>query len=362
MSLLYDARLVENSGIGTTIRGQLREILSRKIPITLTGNSRQLASHSLTGVPVIPFDAKLYSIKEQTSFPRASHARIHVPHYNAPLRYLSHCSVTVHDLIHLQSDEFKHPAYRAYASLMLSQIARRSPCILTVSETTRSQFLSRYPEARHRTFTTLNGIDHKLFRPASSGAVAALKKKHSLPDEYFLAIGIGKKHKNIDFALRALKHLWKDTDCPPIVLAGAGGKIPSYATHAMMENSVRKNVILLPHVPESDLPAVYSSALALIMPSLLEGFGLPALEAMACGTPVLASTGGSLPEVIGHAARFFDPRDEDAFIHAVQVVLQDSKQRARLRSLGLSQAAGFTWKRNVDAMMRAYHHTGFEDS
>ncbi len=358
MSLLYDARLIENSGIGTTIRGQLREWLSRE-RFSLTGDPARLAAYNLASGEIIPFSAKLYSLSEQFAFPARGFSRLHIPHYNVPLPYVQRASVTVHDLIHLQSDEFRHPAYRAYASLMLSQIARRARCILTVSETTRSQFLDRFPHARNKTFTTLNGIDHTLFRPASTSAVQTFRRTHGLPQDYLLSIGIGKKHKNIDFALRGLAHLWRRDAAPPLVLAGAGGKIPAYAMHAMQENIVRKNVILLPHIPERDLPAMYSSAFALVMPSLLEGFGLPAVEAMACGCPVLASTGGSLPEVCGAAARMFEPRDEEAFMHAAEAVLGDSRLRARLKSLGIARAAEFTWKRNVDSLLRAYELTGF---
>lgn len=359
MSLLYDARLIENSGIGTTIRGQLRELISRKFNLKLLGNPevirRCLPEYS---GEIIEFTAPLYSVREQLQFPSPGTHHLHIPHYNIPLRFSSRLSVTVHDLIHLQSDEFKSPVYRAYARLLLGTIARRSPCIFTVSETTRGHFLDMFPEARSRTFTTLNGIEHNIFHRPKETGIKSFRKRYELPDQFLLAVGIAKRHKNLDLLLSVLTQLWRNEYPFPLVLAGTSGKIPDYAKQLFQENVVRKNVILLPHIAEGDLPALYSSSSALVIPSKLEGFGLPALEAMACGTPVLSSTAGSLKEVCGQAALYFEPDSESELRNALEKFAQAQGLRKKMAALGLARSKNFTWKRNVDGILRGFALSG----
>lgn len=357
MPLLYDARLIDNSGIGTTIQGQLGELISRKVPLTLVGSRKRLNNH-LPGFrgQVLDFDGKLYSIREQISFPGRGANAIHFPHYNASLRFLERATVTVHDLIHLQSEQFRSPVYRGYALLMLAAIARRAKCILTVSETTRSQLLHLFPHARTKTFTTPNGVDHRLFRPVPDSAVRRFRAQFSLPGQYLLAIGIAKRHKNLDSLLKALALLWREGRGLPLVIAGTGGKIPEYAARELQENVARKNVLLLPRIEPADMSAMYCSAEALVMPSRFEGFGLPALEALACGTPVLCSDIPSLREVCADAAVYFDPHlPED-----IAAIIESGLQSKRSRQQRMRRAALFTWSRNVDCMMRAFDATGVE--
>lgn len=355
MPLLYDARLIDNSGIGTTIQGQLSELIARKLPVTLVGRSTRL--HTLLphySGSVREFDAPLYSLREQLAFPGTDFDSIHFPHYNACLWQLKRATVTVHDLIHLQSEQFRNPVYRGYALLMLSAITRKARCILTVSETTRSQLLHLFPHARSRTFTTPNGVDPKVFRPVADSAVSRFKARYSLPDRYLLAIGIAKRHKNLDALLRGLALLWREGRGLPLVIAGTGGKIPDYAAPALQENVARKNVLLLPRIDAEDMAAMYCSAQALVMPSRFEGFGLPALEALACGTNVICSDIPSLREVCADAATYFDPHRPEEIAAAIESGLSPSRSRQHR----LSRAALFTWSRNVDLMLRAFECAG----
>lgn len=353
MPLLYDARLIDNSGIGTTIQGQLAELIRRNLPLTLTGDPARITESfpSFQGT-IVPFTARLYSLREQFSYPGAGAGLIHFPHYNAAIRFLTRATVTVHDLIHLQSDQFRNPAYRGYALTLLSLIAKYARCILTVSEATRSQFLHLFPGARSRTFAAPNGLDPAHFFPASPSAVSQFRVRHSLPEKYFLAIGIAKRHKNLDTLLRALALLWREERAMPLVIAGTGGKIPEYAARELRENIARKNVILLPRIPQLEMAAMYSSAQALVMPSRFEGFGLPALEALACGTHVICSDIPSLREVCADAVTYFDPHSPEDIAAALEA------KPPRTRQTRLKRAALFTWKRNVDLMLRAYEACG----
>ncbi len=355
MSLLYDARLIDNSGIGTTIQGQLSELIARRIPLTLVGNNARLhaAFPFFSGI-TLNFEAKLYSLQEQFAFPGRGYGAVHFPHYNASLRYLERSTVTVHDLIHLQSEQFRNPVYRGYALLMLSAITRRARCILTVSETTRSQLLHLFPHARSKTFTTPNGVDHRIFRPVPDSAVGRFRTKYSLPDRYLLAIGIAKRHKNLDALLRGLALLWREGRGLPLVIAGTGGKIPDYAARDLQENVARKNVLLLPRIDTGDMAAMYCSAQALVMPSRFEGFGLPALEALACGTNVICSDIPSLREVCADAATYFDPHRPENIAETIESGLAARRPRQQR----LNRASLFTWRRNVDLMLRAFDAVG----
>lgn len=355
MALLYDARLIDNSGIGTTIQGQLSELISRQLPLTLVGNAVRLRSAfpAFAGT-TLEFGGKLYSLAEQFAFPGRGYPSIHFPHYNASLRYINRATVTVHDLIHLQSEQFRNPVYRGYALLMLSVITRSARCILTVSETTRSQLLHLFPHARHKTFTTPNGVDHKIFRPVPESAVSRFRSRFDLPDRYLLAIGIAKRHKNLDALLRGMALLWREGRGLPLVIAGTGGKIPDYAARDLQENVARKNVLLLPRIDNADMAAMYCSAEALVMPSRFEGFGLPALEALACGTKVICSDIPSLREVCADAATYFDPHLPEEIAATIESCL--SARRTPQQRIG--RASLFTWSRNVDLMLRAFDATG----
>ncbi len=285
---------------------------------------------------------------------------VHFPHYSAPL-FLLHrhpALVCVHDLIHLQSKEFRRPHHRLYARLMLEGVLRQARVIVTVSDATRLELIRRFPFAAPRTYTIHNGLNHALYRPVARGVIDRFRAARNLPREYLLAVGIGKQHKNIDFILRALLPLWSSGRLQlPLVLGGTGGRLPAYARAAIapqLQAVFEKFVILLPHIEESEMPALYGGARLLIYPSLLEGFGFPLVEAMACGTPVLAAHRTSLPEVGGQAARYFNPERAEDFTEALLELLAKPALLKKLRSAGLRRSREFDWERHVESLLGLY--------
>lgn len=342
----YDVRMLGHSGIGTQVHNVLTRLAAAPgVELELLGNPTQIGAEvpKFSGV-IRPFDAGIYSIREQLKYPApARDSILLVPHYNAPLRYLDRAVVVLHDLIHLHSAEFRRPDYQMYARLLLSQIARRALRIVAVSEFTANDFLDRFPAARGRTLVNPNGIDHDLFTRPAPAAIEAFRRVNGLPKKFLLCVGIGKRHKNVDFVIRALLPYWKSgTLDRPLVLAGTGGALPAYLT-SLFEPGALQEIRVLPKLDRADLPLMYASAEVLIMPSLMEGFGFPVAEAMACQTPVLCSNAASLPEVGGKAAEYFDPRSTLDFADRLFTILKEPARTQKLAKLGPKQAGKFRW-------------------
>lgn len=358
MKVWFDARMLGFSGIGTQVEHTLSELIRRKQPVTIPiGRKDQLEKllPNYTG-EVIEFTKPIYSLSEQIQFPKPpSDAILHIPHYAAPIRWLSKSVVMVHDLIHLQSDEFSAPHLRLYAWFVLKTVAKRAKAIITVSNYTKDCLIERFPEAADRVTVIHNGIDHNVFFPAGGREIADFKKKFDLPDSFFLCVGIGKRHKNVDFVIRSLSALWKNSEIDlPLVLAGTGGSIPNYVQEAIRETDVSSFVKVMPFLDESELRELYSSATALIMPSLIEGFGFPAVEAMACGTPVIVSNRASLPEICGKAGLYFDSEDETDLQEKIIELVKRPSLADRMVAAGINQSSRFTWKEHVDLLISVY--------
>ncbi len=197
------------------------------------------------------------------------------------------------------------------------------------------------------------------FQPPSAAAVEALKVRLHLPPRYLLYVGIDKPHKNLATLIRAWGRLLgrrpELTDGTRLVLAGPRDRRYRRLTDAYVAHFARTDaVMILGQVDESDLPALYGGAAAFAFPSRHEGFGLPVLEAMACGTPVVVSNATSLPEVAGDAALLLDPLDVSGWSAALERVLDNPELADDLRSRGQAQAARFTWRATAEATLAAY--------
>ena len=352
--------MVGHSGIGTQVSSILGVLTRKKtVDLTLLGDPGKLTEH-LPGFQgkVIPWTAPIYSLAEQLRPPPIPDGHIaHFPHYSAPILRVNRGVVCVHDLIHLQSPEFKLH-HRLYALFMLQGVLRRARRIVTVSDTTRAELIKRFPFAAGRTVTIHNGLDHKRYRKPTASTLGKFRSRYGLPKDYLLTVGIGKQHKNIDFVMRALLPLWRDGKLKtPLVMGGTGGELPPYVRAVIepgYDRTLEDFVHLLPYIDESEMPALYGGARLLIYPSLLEGFGFPMVEAMACGTPVLSSDRASLPEVGGDAAVYFNPEDQKEFIERLTGLLKAPARLKKLAAAGLKRSKEFDWESHVDALIETY--------
>jgi glycosyltransferase involved in cell wall biosynthesis len=264
-------------------------------------------------------------------------------HLLLPLRGIPSV-LTVHDLIFRHLPRHHKPLNRWYLTLALPLYCRRATHIIAVSECTRRDLTSAYGIPAER-ISVVHEAAAPHFRPQPRETIDAVRMRYALPERYLLCVGTIEPRKNLTRALAAFEVLHADGLSEALVIVGRRGWLTGDFFAALERSRVRQAVRLLGHVPDGDLPGVYAGAQALVMPSLYEGFGLPVLEAMACGTPVVCSYTSSLPEVAGNAALMFDPLDVEALIGSVRGLLGDGALRDELIVRGLRQAARFSWER-----------------
>ncbi len=359
LRLVFDARMIQHSGIGIYIRNLLRSFRpEHNLELRVLGTAEKIL-HEVPGLQakIDHFDAPIYSIREQRKYPAIDAAEIlHVPHYNAPLPYLRSSVVTIHDLIHLKSREFILPHYRLYSYSLLRWIAKRARHILTISETTRSDFLSYFPAAADKVTAIPNGFFADAFLlPQKASRIRAFQEERRLAPQYLLHVGIAKKHKNVDFLIRAFAPEWRSGRLSlPLVLAGCGGTIPPYVMKYVKRFQVEEYVRAMPYLSRTELTLLYRGAKVFVYPSLWEGFGYPLLEAMACGAPVLCSNASVLPETCGDAALYFHPHKEAALRKALYRLLGDHALRRRLSSYGKSYVKRYNWPQHIRKLVRLY--------
>jgi glycosyltransferase involved in cell wall biosynthesis len=257
-------------------------------------------------------------------------------------------AVTLHDASVFDHPEWFRPAFATWTRLAWKILAKQARMIFTVSEFSRArlQFHLNLPPEKIRVIP--NGVG-KPFEPQSASAMEAVKEKYNLKRPYFLFVGTLEPRKNLGRLIEAWTRIESYVE---LVIVGAEGKVfaptdrsaksPDFAPKSETSESVGR-IAYIGRVPDDDLAALYSGATALVIPSLYEGFGLPALEALACGAPVIASNASAFPEVLGEAARFVNPLDVNEIAEAMQTIAEDSSLANELRARGLQRAAQFSW-------------------
>ncbi|MBN1814158.1 MAG: glycosyltransferase family 4 protein [Anaerolineae bacterium] len=235
----------------------------------------------------------------------------------------------------------------------LPHLLPRADAVITDSHASQADIYRFFKVTPGKVHVVAAGIG-AVFQPASSEQIRRVRGIYNLPDRYLLFVGSVEKRKNLRGLLHAYVHLREQDNHLPLVIVGARGPGARAIVQLVHELDLTKDVILAGYVLDSDLPALYSGADLFVFPSLYEGFGLPPLEAMACGTPVVTSSTSSLPEVAGDAAILVDPTDVEGLADAMQRVLADRDLQMDLRQRGLKRAAEFTWERTACETVHLY--------
>ncbi len=269
---------------------------------------------------------------EQFSLPRRvpSNSMLWSPANSGPLATRNQV-LTLHDLSPLEHPEWFRPAYAAWYGLFLPVLVRRVKRIITPSEYVRQAILSRFPLPGDRVVVVPAGVDTSRFHQVALPAGR---------ERYILFVGTLEPRKNLATLLTAWKQIEKFHTDVSLVVAGAVGQV--FSPLRLAQDIAR--VKFAGYVADEALPSLYGGAEVFVLPSFDEGFGLPALEAMACGTPVVVSTCGALPEVVGKAGLFVNPHNAEELAGALNDCLSDANLRHTLVKGGLQQAQRFSWQ------------------
>jgi glycosyltransferase involved in cell wall biosynthesis len=276
---------------------------------------------------------------------------LHSPAFIAPL--FTHCPsvITIHDLSFLLYPQNFRAGNRRYLRTLTRLSIGRARRVIAVSKSTRADLVRFYGLAPGKVDVVYNGAD-EAFRPLPAGEVAAFRQRQGLPPRFLLFVGTLEPRKNVVRLVEAYARLPEGR--PPLMLVGGKGWLYDEMLSRVEELHLSDQVHFVGYVPAKELPLWYNAAELFVYPSLYEGFGLPALEAMACGTPVITSTASSLPEVVGAAGLRVDPTDVLALADALARVLGDEAKQEKMRIEGLDQARQFSWQKAARCTVETY--------
>ena len=264
---------------------------------------------------------------------------------------------TVFDVSPVRLPEHHTPENIALFSRKMRHVCAHASQVIAISEHARGELLESYPALADRVVVVPLAAQPGFGPVADPATLAGIRRRYGIPTAgYLLYVGTLEPRKNLVRLIDAYAHVRAagGDSVPPLVLAGPRGWREGPIFDAVERWGVGRRVIFPGYVAGADLPALYSGAALFVYPSLYEGFGLPVLESMACGAPVVTSSVSALPEVAGDAALLVDPTDTGALAAAIQRLLDDQGLRDRLRTLGLLRAARYTWRRTADETLAVY--------
>jgi glycosyltransferase involved in cell wall biosynthesis len=338
--IAIDARKLRDFGIGTYVRNLLRHLgrmdrTTEYVVLCYENDQAQIT---------VPLDIR-----------RARVDLFHAPHYVLPPLTPCRSVVTIHDCIHLRFPQYlpSRFAYR-YARGSLWVATHRSTRIMTVSEASKRDILTYFPGPESKIDVIPNAIDERFWEMPDQDEIWRVRERYQLHDPFVLYAGNIKPHKNVERLIEAF-HMLRASGFD-VKLLIIGDEVSRHGTlrRTVHRHQLHQYVRFLGFVPDQTLAVLYRLAAVFVFPSLYEGFGLPPLEAMASGTPVITSNVSSLPEVVGDAALLIDPYDPGAIADAMRRVLRDDALRQSLRVRGLARARHFSWERSIARVRDIY--------
>jgi glycosyltransferase involved in cell wall biosynthesis len=360
-----DARKLHDFGIGTYVRNLLSHLAridhETEYVVLCGSDDRAIVAALGENFRAVCESAGAYSVREQISIPwRVRRERVdlfHAPHYVLPALTPARTIVTIHDCIHLMFPQYlPNRLGHAYARASLWTAAHKSDRILTVSEASKRDILRFFNVPPEKIVVIYNAIDERFAKEPDEEHLVRTRERYQLNDQFVLYAGNIKPHKNLERLIEAF-HRVRGRGLDHLKLLIIGDEISKLQTlrRAVHRHMLHDHVRFLGFVPFETLAVLYRLASVFVFPSLYEGFGLPPLEAMASGTPVVTSNLSSLPEVVGDAAVLVDPYDSEAIADGMMRALTDDELREDLRRRGLERAQRYSWERSVRQIREIYH-------
>jgi glycosyltransferase involved in cell wall biosynthesis len=293
---------------------------------------------------------------------------LHSPHYTRPLLLPCASVVTFHDMTFFLLPQVHTHAKRLFFPAAIRFSARFADALIAVSENTRQDAIRLLNIPQNKIHTTPNGIS-SAFQPIKDVELQRIcQKKYGLPDKFILFVGTIEPRKNLPILLQAYRQLLdlsaglslQPYEPPPLVIVGKMGWMMDGKEHRpelhqiINQLDLTERVLLTGYISAEDLPIVYNLANIFVYPSIYEGFGLPPLEAMACGTPVITTDSSAMAETVGDAAILTPPNDAQALAQAMYSLLRDENLQTKLSHKGRSQAARFNWQRTAQLTLKVY--------
>jgi len=379
MKIVIDARMsgLEHAGIGRYVSNLVRAISNQQSAISnqqfvllvRKNHFDEIRKEVGKRFRLEVADYSHYSFQEQILLPinllKIKPDLVHFPHFNVPILWWGKQVVTIHDLIKHESKGqetttrpsllywFKYLNYRFLVWLAV----KRAVKIIVPSHRTKKELVQRFKLDPDKIVVTYEGVEKKFQQSAISNQQSAIiLSKYKIKKPFLIYTGSLYPHKNVERLVEAIKKL-QNSKTPKLQLIIVCSRNIFYDRFKkkIKEMKAEKLVNLIGFVPDEDLVGLYQEAEALVFPSLLEGFGLPGLEAMACGCPVICSDIPVLREIYSEAALYFNPYDSDDIAEKIKLIVKNDKLRQRLKKLGPELAEGYSWQKMAEETLRVYN-------
>ncbi len=371
-TIAIDARKIRDFGIGTYVRNLIRELAEidrENTYYVITGPAdRDTLKRLPENFHVTVQRSPVYSARELVALSwhllRLKVDLYHATHYVLPLIVPCNSVVTIHDIIHLLYPEFlPNRLAFIYAERMIRRSLRRGDRTISVSRNTRDDLMSYFQIDGEKIDVVYNGIEDIFRRTLPSEDLERWMRNLGLERPYLLFVGNPKPHKNLDNVVKAYARALRLHDFPHrLVCVGDRGGIEFKIRRRAAQLGIDERVMLLGHVAQEALPAIYQGAAAFLYPTLYEGFGLPVVEAMASRVPVITSNTSALKEIAAGYAELVNPLDVEAMARAIVRIVSDADHRRSLRKLGQRRADDFHWRRAAEQTLAIYRQALGEGS
>lgn len=354
MKVAVDARMLKMSGIGTYIKNLMKNDCYQIV----LGNKEDIKElNKIDENNIIEFDSKIYGIKEQLKFPYKELKKmkpdiLHVPHYNVPIFYRGKMIVTIHDLTHLKLKQFLPNKFAyLYAKFMMWIAIKKSSVVLTVSENSKQDILQYFKVNPDKIKVIYNGVGEE-FRKKSKDEIDYLYEKYNIPRNKKILMYAGnlKPHKNIEKLLEAFS-LLEDKENYVLLIVGKAFENYTVLDEKEKQLGIKDYIINTGSLTQEQIIDVYNLADLFIFPSLYEGFGLPIIEALACGTKVISSNTSSLPEVGGDVIEYFDPNNASEICEKIKASEHTEFNEEKVKNW----LKNFDWKKISEEVKESFN-------